>query len=71
MRFQFWLAAESMGQDGAILPDDQPIKFQENRAGHNNVGYYIPCLINTYSMKIYVVLHFKHKNDVIMIVRQD
>ena len=27
MRFQFCLAAESIGQDGAILPDNQPIKL--------------------------------------------
>ena len=26
-RFEFCLAAESIGQDGAILPDDQPIKL--------------------------------------------
>ena len=31
--FQFCLAAESIGQDGAILPDDQPIKLRESRAG--------------------------------------
>ena len=29
VRFQLWLAAESIGQDGAILPDDQPIKLRE------------------------------------------
>ena len=28
VRFQFCLAAESIGQDGAILPDDQPIKLR-------------------------------------------
>ena len=33
VRFQFYLAAESIGQDGAILPDDQPIKLRESRAG--------------------------------------
>ena len=33
VRFQFCLAAESIGQDGAIQPDDQPIKLQESRAG--------------------------------------
>ena len=37
VRFQFCLAAESIGQDGAgagaILPDDQPIKLRESRAG--------------------------------------
>ena len=33
VRFQFCLAAESIGQDGAILPDDQPIKLLENRVG--------------------------------------
>ena len=27
--FQFCLAAESIGQDGVILPDDQPIKFEK------------------------------------------
>ena len=31
VRFQFCLAAESIGQDGAILPDDQPIKLRESR----------------------------------------
>ena len=31
--FQFCLAAQSIGQDGAILPDDQPIKLRESRAG--------------------------------------
>ena len=31
--FQFCLAAESIKQDGAILPDDQPIKLQESRTG--------------------------------------
>ena len=29
VRFQFCLAAESVGQDGAILHDDQPIKLQK------------------------------------------
>ena len=33
VRFQFCLAAESIGQDGAILPDDQPIKLRESRTG--------------------------------------
>ena len=33
VRFQFCLAAESIGQDGAILPDDQQIKLRESRAG--------------------------------------
>ena len=33
VRFQFCLAAESIGQDGAILPDDQPIKLRESREG--------------------------------------
>ena len=32
--FQFCLAAESaIGQDGTILPDDQPIKLRKSRAG--------------------------------------
>ena len=30
---RFCLAAESIGQDGAILSDDQPIKLRESRAG--------------------------------------
>ena len=33
VRFQFCLAAEYIGQDGAMLPDDQPIKLRESRAG--------------------------------------
>ena len=33
VRFQFCLAAESIGQDDAILPDDQPIKLRESSAG--------------------------------------
>ena len=33
VRCQFCLAAEFIGQDGIILPDDQPIKLQERRAG--------------------------------------
>ena len=33
VRFQFCLAAESIGQDGAVLPDDQQIKLRESRAG--------------------------------------
>ena len=33
VRFQFCLAAESMGQDDAILPDNQPIKLRQSRAG--------------------------------------
>ena len=33
VRFWFCLAAESIGQDGAILPDDQRIKLRESRAG--------------------------------------
>ena len=32
VRFQFCLAAESIGQDVAILSDDQPIKLRESRA---------------------------------------
>ena len=32
VRYLFCLAAEFIGQDGAILPDDQPIKFQESKA---------------------------------------
>ena len=31
VRCQICLAAEFIGQDGAILPDDQPIKLQESR----------------------------------------
>ena len=31
--FQFCLAAEFIGQDGAILPEDQPVKLQESREG--------------------------------------
>ena len=30
--FQFCLAAESIGQDDVILPDDQPINLRESRA---------------------------------------
>ena len=30
---QFCLAAASIGQNAAILPDDQPIKLRESRAG--------------------------------------
>ena len=33
VRCQFYLAAESIGQDSAILHDDQPIKLRESRAG--------------------------------------
>ena len=33
VRFQFCLAAEYIGQDGAILPNDQPIILRESRAG--------------------------------------
>ena len=33
VRFQFCLAAESIGQDGAILPDNQPMKWRESRVG--------------------------------------
>ena len=33
VRFQFCLAAESIGQDDAILPDDQLIQLRESRAG--------------------------------------
>ena len=33
VRFQFCLAAESIGQDGAIRPDDQPFKLRESREG--------------------------------------
>ena len=33
VRCQFCLAAEFIGQDGAILPNDQSIKLQESRAG--------------------------------------
>ena len=33
VRFQFCLADESIGQDGAILPDHQPIQLRESRAG--------------------------------------
>ena len=29
IHFQLCLAAESIGQDSAILPDDQPIKLRE------------------------------------------
>ena len=32
VHFQFCLAAKSIGQDGSILPDDQPIKLRESRA---------------------------------------
>ena len=31
--FQFCLAAESIGQDGTILPDNQTIKLRESRGG--------------------------------------
>ena len=33
VRCQFYLAAESIGQDSAILHADQPIKLRESRAG--------------------------------------
>ena len=33
MLFQFCLATQSIRQDGTVLPDDQPIKLQESRAG--------------------------------------
>ena len=33
VHFQFYLAAESIVQNGAILPDDQPIKLREIRTG--------------------------------------
>ena len=33
VRFQLCLAAESIAQDDAILPDEQPIKLRESRAG--------------------------------------
>ena len=33
VRFQHCFAAESIGQDGDILLDDQPIKLRESRAG--------------------------------------
>ena len=32
VRFLFCFGAEFIGQDGAILPDDQPINMQESRA---------------------------------------
>ena len=43
--FQFWLAAESIGQDGAILPDDKPMKFQESRAGWVAIWYWLKFLL--------------------------
>ena len=33
VHFQFCLAVESIGQDGAVLPDGKPIKLRESRAG--------------------------------------
>ena len=33
VRFQFCITAEFIEQDGAVLPDDQPIKLRETRAG--------------------------------------
>ena len=33
VHFQFCSAVESIGQDGAILPDDKPMKLRESRAG--------------------------------------
>ena len=33
VHFQFCSAVESIGQDGAILPDYQPVKLRESRAG--------------------------------------
>ena len=33
VHFWFCSTAESIGQDSAILPDDQPIKLQESKAG--------------------------------------
>ena len=33
VHFQFCLAAESIGPDGAMLSDDPPIKLRERRAG--------------------------------------
>ena len=46
MHFQFCLAAKSIGQDGTILRDDQPIKLRESRAGWlaiNNVNFLFDC----------------------------
>ena len=31
--YSVFLATESIGQDGAILPDDQPVTLRESRAG--------------------------------------
>ena len=36
VRFQFCLAAEFIGQDGAILPDDQPIKLRKRYGKMSN-----------------------------------
>ena len=33
VRFQFCLAVESIGQDGTILPNDQPTNLRESKAG--------------------------------------
>ena len=38
--FQFCSAAESKGQDGAILPDDQPIRLSEDKAGLLDIYHY-------------------------------
>ena len=33
MHFSFAKQLNQLGQDGALLPDDQPIKLRESRAG--------------------------------------
>ena len=44
MRCQFCLGAELIQQDGTILPDDLPIKLQENRAGRVAINYNCYCI---------------------------
>ena len=36
---------------------------------HKFSRYFCATIINTYSMKTYVLLHFEHKNDVTVIIK--
>ena len=54
--FQFCLAAESIGQDGVILPDDQPINLRESRAEE----LVILEILHTYLTLVYIEKSFSH-----------
>ena len=63
MRFQFCLVAGSIGQDSAILPDDQPITLRESRISSHVIIIYSICIGKLKTYLDFVGKSFKGVED--------